>query len=65
MDKTLTFLIFLHDPPSQPPYKTIWKPKKNQKNFVLGHGKLANLSKKIDTWSYWFLQKISYNDGMK
>ena len=54
MDKTLTFFIFLHDPPSQPPYKTIWKPKIILKIFVLGHEKLAKISKKFDTYSFVF-----------
>ena len=42
----------MYDPPSQPPYKTIWKPKKNLKIFVLGHEKLPKISKKFDTYSY-------------
>ena len=41
------FFCMIHH--HNPPYKTIWKPKKILKNFVLGHGKLANLSKKFDT----------------
>ena len=42
----------MYDPPSQPPYKTIWKPKKNLKIFVLGLEKLPKISKKFDTYSY-------------
>ena len=42
----------MYDPPSQTPYKTIWKPKKNLKIFVLGHEKRPKISKKFDTYSY-------------
>ena len=51
----------MYDPPSQPPYKTIWKPKKNLKIFVLRHEKLPKISKKFDTYSY---VNFSYNQKL-
>ena len=55
----------MYDPPSQPPYKTIWKPKKNLKIFVLGHEKLPKISKKFDTYSYVYDRIWSSDKNLK